>query len=515
MKRLQETEQEQMLILSICTALSSIVNKEEFDAVVNGTVKDNFLFDDFILTSSNEDESEYQIFYQSSNKNTDLKDYVLNDGFFNLCLDSADTVFFDLTKDQKNPDYIQNIHKKGFKNAIGICLPHTKGNRNALFLFFKNAKTFTRESNRVLRGIAAQLSITIRNIKMTEEYESNLVELKKLKSNSSTNNQDRTEIKNDGFYGIVGNSDAMQEVYELISQVASSNATVLIFGETGTGKELVANAIHHLSQVSNNRMVKVNCASIPENLIESELFGHEKGAFTGATEQRIGKFEQAENSTIFLDEIGELPLELQGKLLRVLQEKEIERIGGNKSIKINARVIAATNKSLHKEVAEERFRSDLYYRLNVYPIPIPALRDRRGDIEVLGNFFLEKHSEKIGKKINGFSKKILNEMMANAWPGNVRELENMVERSVLFAKEDRIREMTFPEIFIKTSETSKTEFQIKTLQEVEKAHILKVIKKCNGRISGPQGAAFLLGLPSTTLTSRMQKLGIKKEHFLD
>ncbi len=515
MKRLQEREQEQMLILSICTALSTILNKEEFSTVINGTLKDNFLFDNFILTSSNEDETDYQIFYHSSNKNTDVKNYVLNDGFFNLCLDSADTVIFDLTEDQKNPDYIQNIHKKGFKNAIGICLPHTKGNRNVLFLFFKNAKTFTRESNRVLRGIATQLSITIRNIKMTQEYESNLVELKKLKNNYSNSNQEKTEIKKQGFHGIVGNSDAMQEVYELISQVASSNATVLIFGETGTGKELVASAIHHLSPVFNNRMIKVNCASIPENLIESELFGHEKGAFTGAAEQRIGKFEQAQNSTIFLDEIGELPLELQGKLLRVLQEKEIERVGGNKSIKINARVIAATNKSLEKEVAEERFRSDLYYRLNVYPIPLPALRDRKGDIEILGNFFLEKHSEKIGKKIKGFSKKVLNGMIENAWPGNVRELENMIERSILFAKDDTIREMTFSEIFIEKSETSKTEFQTKTLQEVEKEHILKIIKKCNGRISGPQGAAVLLGLPSTTLASRMQKLGIKKEHFLD
>lgn len=515
MKRLQEREQEQMLILSLCTALSPILNKEEFDTVINGILKDNFLFDDFILTSSNEDESEYQIFYHSSNKNADLKNYVLNDGFFNRCLDSADTVIFDLNEDQKNPDYIQNIHKKGFKNAIGICLPHTKGNRNVLFLFFKNTKTFTRESNRVLRGIATQLSITIRNIKLTQEYENNLVELKRLKSISSNNNQEKPEIIKKGFHGIVGNSDAMQNVYELISQVASSNSTVLIFGETGTGKELVANAIHNLSPVFNNRMIKVNCASIPENLIESELFGHEKGAFTGATEQRIGKFEQAQNSTIFLDEIGELPLELQGKLLRVLQEKEIERVGGNKSIKINARVIAATNKSLQKEVAEERFRSDLYYRLNVYPIPLPALRDRLGDIEILGNFFLEKHAARIGKKIKGFSKNVLNNMISNAWPGNVRELENMIERSILFAKDDTIREMTFSEIFIETSETSKTEFRTKTLQEVEKEHILKIIKKCNGRISGPQGAAVLLGLPSTTLASRMQKLGIKKEHFLD
>ncbi|MBS7253635.1 sigma-54-dependent Fis family transcriptional regulator [Flavobacterium branchiicola] len=510
MKRLQEREQEQMLVLSISTALSQVLNNEEFNAVVNGVLKDNFLFDDFILASSNEEETEYQIFFPFSNKNTDLKNYVLNDGFFNRCMDSADAVIFDLADDIKNPDYIQNIQKRGFKNGIGICLPYLKGNRNVLFLFFKNAKTFSRESNRVLKGIAMQLSITIRNIKMTQEYENNLAELKWLKSRGLQSEEESVSVNNNGFHGIIGKSDAMQDVFELISKVAASQSTVLIFGETGTGKELVASAIHDLSLVAKNKMIKVNCASIPENLIESELFGHEKGAFTGATEQRIGKFEQAENGTLFLDEIGELPLELQGKLLRVLQEKEIERVGGNKSIKVNARVIAATNKSLEKEVAKERFRSDLYYRLNVYPIPLPALRDRKGDIEILGHFFLEKHSERIGKKIKGFSKKVLNSMMANSWPGNVRELENMIERSILFAKDDTIKEMTFPEIFIAESTDSETEFYTKTLQEVEKEHILKVVKKCEGRISGPQGAAVLLGVPPTTLASRMQKLGIKK-----
>lgn len=513
LKRLQEREQEQLLILSMTTVLSPILSKAEFNSVVNGILKEQFQFDDFILTSSNEDETEYQIFYQASNKNADLKNYVLHDGFFNRCLDSAETVIFDLAEDQKNPDYIKNNNQKGFKNGIGICLPHTQGNRNVLFLFFKNAKTFSKESNRIVRGIAAQLSITIRNIRLNEEYESKASQLKLLQHVASKNRQESRFIQEEGFYGIIGNSIEMQEVYELISKVAPSNSTVLIFGETGTGKEVVASAIHHLSPVSGSRMIKVNCASIPENLIESELFGHEKGAFTGATEQRIGKFEQAANGTIFLDEIGELPLELQGKLLRVLQEKEIERVGGNKTIKVNARVIVATNKTLQEEVATGRFRNDLYYRLNVFPIPLPALRDRKGDIEILANYFLEKHTEKIGKKIKGFSKKVLNSMVANVWPGNVRELENMIERSILFANEEVIKEMTFPELFITKSALSKTEFKTKTLKEVEKEHILKVVKKCNGKISGPHGAAVLLGMPSTTLASKMQKLGIKKEHF--
>ena len=356
-----------------------------------------------------------------------------------------------------------------------------------------------------------QLSITMQNILTSEQLENKFSDYKSIRKSSE-------EIKpainsQENFQGIIGKSPAMQKVYDLISQVAVSQSTVLISGETGTGKELVAKAIHNLSGNSNQKMVKVNCASIPANLIESELFGHEKGSFTGATELRIGKFEQAENSTIFLDEIGELPLELQGKLLRVLQEKEIERIGGKQTIKVNARVIVATNRLLEKEVADGNFRSDLFYRLNVFPIQIPALRDRKQDIKDLANYFLEKHSEKAERKVSGFSKKVTKTMTANSWQGNVRELENLVERSLLFAKSETIKEMDFPEILASGSH-SEVDLYTKTLQEVEKEHILKVVKNCNGKISGPQGAAILLGLPATTLISRMQKLGIKKEHFL-
>lgn len=519
MNRLQEREREQILILSICTALSQALTKNDFAIIVNGILKEHFHFDEFILASSNEVETEYHIFHQSSQKDSELKSYNLNDGFFDLCINSADVVNFDLKEliDKKIsfPDYLTTIYTNGYKSGIGLCLPYIKGSRNVIFLFFKNAKVFSRESNRILRGIATQLSITTRNIILAQAYENNRIELDMLKRNAIEKKVHPIAIENQGFHGIVGNSSAMQSVYDLIAKVASSEATVLIFGETGTGKELVASAIHNLSSVPNKRMIKVNCASIPENLIESELFGHEKGAFTGATEQRIGKFEQAHDSTIFLDEIGELPLELQGKLLRVLQEKEIARIGGNKTIKVNARVITATNKLLEREVEEGRFRKDLYYRLNVYPIPLPSLRDRNDDIAILANFFMERHSKKIGKKIKGFSKKVLNSMRTYPWPGNVRELENMVERSILFAKDDSIKEMKFPTVFVTESSISEDEFRTKTLQEVEKEHILKVVKKCNGRISGLQGAAVLLGLPGTTLISRMQKLGIKKEHFID
>ncbi|CAD0006687.1 Anaerobic nitric oxide reductase transcription regulator NorR [Flavobacterium salmonis] len=515
--RLQEREREQLQILSICKALSEASNRKDFHNVITG-LKQHFLFEDFILASAEEGQKDYHIFYQFTSPQEFSKVYPINDGFFDVCIGTPETVVFELktVPEKKNrlPVYLDSVHNKGFKNGIGVSLPQIKGSLNVLFLVFKNAAVFSRESNRTIRGMASQLSITIRNIKLATAFERNWEELQLLKNNLSEKKSQNIAVENQGFHGIIGNSDAMKKVYELISQAAPSESTVLIFGETGTGKELIANAIHKLSLVANEKMIKVNCASIPENLIESELFGHEKGAFTGASDLRIGKFEQAHNGTIFLDEIGEMPLELQGKLLRVLQEKEIERIGGKNTIKINVRIIAATNRFLEKEVAEGRFRSDLYYRLNVFPIALPALRERAEDIEVLAGFFLERHSIKIGKKMKGFSKKALKSMTQNVWPGNVRELENRIERAILFANEEIIKEMDFPEIFRIETQNPESDLYTKTLQEVEKEHILKVVKKCDGRISGPQGAAVLLGLPATTLISRMQKLGIKKEHFL-
>lgn len=514
MNRLQEREREQSLILSISTALAQALTIEEFNSVVKKLLKENLHFDDFILATTDNEEKDYQIFYQFLHpKSIEKINYSINDGFFDLCMESAETVIFDLkNRHGKFPDFIAKANDSGFKNGVGICLPYIKGNRNVLFLLFKKSTTFTRESNRIIRAIGTQLSITIRNILISEQLEPKFLDLKSMPKSSEEIKAEA--ISSENFHGIIGKSTVMQNVYDLISKVASSQLTVLISGETGTGKELVAKAVHDLSGNSSQKMVKVNCASIPANLIESELFGHEKGSFTGATDLRIGKFEQAENSTIFLDEIGELPLELQGKLLRVLQEKEIERIGGKHTIKINSRIIVATNRSLEKEVAEGNFRSDLFYRLNVFPIELPALRHRKEDILDLANHFLEKHTGKIGKKITGFSKKVEKAMVANSWQGNVRELENMVERSLLFAKTDIVKSMDFPKIMA-LENNSDADFHVKTLHEIEREYILKVVKKCNGRISGPQGAAILLDLPSTTLISKMQKLGIKKEHFLE
>jgi len=315
-----------------------------------------------------------------------------------------------------------------------------------------------------------------------------------------------------GFDGIIGKSHLLLNVFDHVTQVASSDTSVLILGESGTGKERIADCIHNLSSRKGKPFIKVNCAALPPTLIESELFGHEKGAFTGANEQRIGKFEKADTGTIFLDEVGEMPIELQVKLLRVLQEKEIERIGGRDTKKIDVRVIAATNKNLEKEVAEGRFRLDLYYRLNVFPIVMPPLRDRKEDIPALAYHFMNYFNQKAGKKLSGISDTVLNNMMTYNWPGNIRELEHLIERSVLLAKGNNIDTISLP-IIQNRAAAGNDEARMKTIHENERDYIISVLKKCNGRIWGPGAAAEVLNIPPSTLKSKMKKLGIRKEYI--
>ena len=314
-----------------------------------------------------------------------------------------------------------------------------------------------------------------------------------------------------GFEGIIGSSHLLLNVFDLIAQVAPSDTSVLILGESGTGKERIADCIHNLSARKGGPFVKVNCAALPPTLIESELFGHEKGAFTGALDRRIGKFEKADKGTIFLDEIGELPVELQAKLLRVLQEKYIERIGSRDATRADVRVIAATNRNLEKEVAEGRFRLDLYYRLNVFPIALPPLRERTEDIPALADHFIKYYNRKAGKKISAVSEKALKAMTAYPWPGNIRELENIIERSVLLSKGTMIEEVSLPVAKIKEVSPGASDFRMQTMDEHEREYIIAVLRKCKGKVWGAGGAAEILNLPPTTLKSRMKKLGIRKE----
>ena len=313
------------------------------------------------------------------------------------------------------------------------------------------------------------------------------------------------------FNGIIGSSHLLLTVFDNVMQVSRAESSVLILGESGTGKEKIAERIHSLSLRKDRPFIRINCAAMPATLIDSELFGHEKGAFTGAFERKTGRFEQAHTGTIFLDEIGELPLESQSKLLRVLQEKEIERIGGKTTIKTDVRIIAATNRNLDKEVAEGRFRLDLFYRINVFPIVMPPLRDRKEDIPDLAAHFLKIYARKTGKTIRGISAQVLENMKRYHWPGNIRELENLIERNVLLTRDDMINSMLLPSLLEQPAANPHVGTNAVTMREGERAHILAALKKCNGKIWGEGGAAGLLNIPPTTLNSKMKKLGIRKD----
>jgi DNA-binding NtrC family response regulator len=321
----------------------------------------------------------------------------------------------------------------------------------------------------------------------------------------------------DGFaaFGMLGQAPSFQKVKEQIITVAPFDVSVLILGESGTGKEKVAQSIHARSDRRTKPLIKINCSALPATLIESELFGYEKGAFTGATDRRIGKFEQADCGTIFLDEIGEIPMDVQVKLLNVLQEREVVRIGGNKVIKTDVRIIAATNRNLEKAIAEGAFRLDLYYRLNVFPITMPALRERKDDIPILVDHFIQKLSQKMNKAPRKISEVALARLQEYEWPGNIRELENIIERCLVVNKGNTIDEIELPAKGILSNPPSNPDASIKTIREAEKEHILAALEFCKGRISGIDGAAKLLDISPTTLAARLKKLGISKDILED
>ncbi len=313
---------------------------------------------------------------------------------------------------------------------------------------------------------------------------------------------------------IVGTSAALQSVLCLVAQVAPTDAGVLITGETGTGKELVARAIHRRSRRASRAFVSVNCAAIPRDLIASELFGHEKGSFTGAVQRRLGRFELAEGGTIFLDEVGELPMETQIALLRVLQEHEFERVGGTRSIQTNVRVVAATNRNLQEAIGAGTFRSDLFYRLNVFPIDVPPLRERREDIPTLVEYFIDRCARDVGKKITGIDKNSLELLQSYSWPGNIRELQNVIERSTIMCETENfsVDETWIPEQPVAGESKSQPGLS-KKLAAQEKDMIESALEESEGRVFGPSGAAAMLGMPRSTVESKIRSLRINKNRF--
>jgi formate hydrogenlyase transcriptional activator len=310
----------------------------------------------------------------------------------------------------------------------------------------------------------------------------------------------------DPFAGLIGSSETIQRVKDQVLTVAPTDSTVLLEGETGTGKELVSRALHSLSQRNNRKLIKFNCAAIPHGLLETELFGHERGAFTGAIARKLGRFELADQGTLFLDEVGEIPLELQVKLLRVLQEQEFERLGGTQTQRVNVRLVAATNRSLAQLVSKREFRDDLYFRLNVFPITIPPLRERPEDIPLLAEHFLKEYSIRMDKQIDTIPQSTMDRLKQHPWPGNVRELQNFVERAAILTTgsilKAPIEDLKIP--------PGAQPLPAVTLRQAESSHILKILRETNWVLGGPRGAAIRLGLKRTTLVSKMRKLGLTR-----
>jgi formate hydrogenlyase transcriptional activator len=409
--------------------------------------------------------------------------------------------------------FFRLLHQQDIQSVIRVPISVHNGLKVVLCLSSKESYAFTESDLMLLQGVAIQVGLAMNSLFAFEALESMRQQLEGEK------NYLQDELKTAfNFDEIFGSSPALDKVFVRVRRVADTDTTVLIEGETGTGKELIARAIHNLSPHKERALVKVNCAALPAQLIESELFGHEKGSFTGATGRRIGKFELANGSSIFLDEIGELSLELQAKLLRVLQEKEFERIGGNVVIKTTARIIAATNRNLKAEVAAGRFRSDLYYRLNTFPITLPPLRDRKEDIPILAMYFVGKFSKRLRRLTRGISDDMMKRLIAYDWPGNVRELEHLIEEAVLISDGETleiggsfgghlsiISGGSLPNAAMSTGS--------KTLANLEYDRIVEVMRKTHGGIRGPGGAAAILGLKPTTLEARLKKLGIDRNAF--
>jgi formate hydrogenlyase transcriptional activator len=419
-----------------------------------------------------------------------------------MVLASKEGLVFNVEEELKSGnEYARLWRSSGLKNTYG--LPLRVGNKNIGTIWL----LADRLGKLMLKGICAQISLAIANIQANEKL---LSYKKQLEVENDYLKEQIKTIYN--FSEIIGSSPQIREVYRLMSLVAGSNTTVLIQGETGTGKELIARAIHNASGRKDKLMVKVNCAALPANLIESELFGHERGAFTGAIDRRIGKFELANRSTLFLDEIGELPLEAQVKVLRVIQERELERIGGKQTIKIDVRLVVATNRNLEDEVKTGCFRADLYFRLNVFPINLPALRDRMEDIESLTHFFVAKYSRNTGRKILKVAPKVLTQFRSYTWPGNIRELEHLIERSILLASDDVLHDVYIPRNTVARKQ-DQPDLSNRSLEEIERSYIIEILKRCAGKISGVGSAAEILKIPGNTLHSKIKKLRIGKADY--
>jgi len=408
----------------------------------------------------------------------------------------------DIIRERRFPKLTAMLRENGVQSFCAVPLTTAHRRLGALGFGSLQPRAYEEAELSFLQQVAKQVAVAVENALAYQE----ITELKNKLSEEKLYLEDeiRTEYN---FEEIVGESAALKRILKQVETVAPTDSTVLIQGETGTGKELIARAIHNLGKRRERTFVKMNCAAIPTGLLESELFGHERGAFTGAIAQRIGRFELAHQGTLFLDEVGDIPLELQSKLLRVLQEQEFERLGSTKTIKVNVRLVAATNRDLSRMVADKQFRSDLYYRFNVFPITVPSLRERIEDIPLFVRYFAQKYARRMNKRIETIPVETMTALSRYHWPGNIRELENLIERSVILSHGPELR---VPLGELKMTVGPGPDGEATTLKAAERKHILHALREANWVVGGPSGAAVRLGMKRTTLQSKMIKLGISR-----
>ncbi|MBT2560267.1 sigma 54-interacting transcriptional regulator [Pedobacter sp. ISL-68] len=520
----EEKGEEKSRLIDFSNAITAVKDKHSLAGVISTQFFELFKVSNFVFLIKNPDDNTFTLFLsdktitESSNAflpSAEELESISDEALLKAALESSGPEILDY-------ESLQPLAKSVLSSSGDKLSPAEKWflapvRIGAEFIGIMLVKTLSHDIvdnlNELFSSVCTQIAVVVSNIIAGGKIQQQLEEISGYKSRLEEEKiylQEELETANN-YSDIIGESTQMKQVFKLVSKVASSDSTVMILGETGTGKELIARAIHSNSPRSNKLMVKVNCATLPANLIESELFGHERGSFTGAMDRRLGKFELAHKGTLFLDEIGEMPLELQVKLLRALQEKEIERIGGKETIKVDVRIIAATNRNLEKEMDEGRFRSDLYYRLNIFPIELPPLRQRVEDIPLLAIHFINRFSKKMGKQINKLNNRLIQELKLYHWPGNIRELEHLIERSVLLSSGDTLKNIAIP--VARNNNFDESVYIYKTLDQNERDHILMTLKACGGKINGTAGAAHVLGVPASTLSSKMKRLGITREHI--
>jgi formate hydrogenlyase transcriptional activator len=509
-ERAQRAYEEQQSLVAISHKLSSSLELDDLLPAILSSLRNIARYDRAILSLLEEDGRKTQLYGEALEWEpfVNHEDSVpLEHSLSAQAIETRAVVFLN-DSDLRNMDLplIKVMYEGGVRSVCSV--PLIAGNRiwGALNLSSMTDNAFGASEVEYLEQVANQIAIALQNSHAFRE----IAQLKERLAQEKRylEYEIRSANRSDD---IVGTSAALKRVLDYAAIVADTDSTVLITGETGTGKERIARVIHSMSRRKERNFIKLNCAAIPTGLLESELFGHEKGAFTGAVSQKLGRLELADKGTLLLDEIGEIPLELQPKLLRVLQDQEFERLGGNKTIRVDVRVIAATNRDLIRAVEEKEFRGDLFYRLHVFPLHLPALRDRREDIPMLIRHFVEKCSVRLHKRIDVVPDEVIEAMKRWSWPGNIRELENFIERSVILSEGNRLT----PPLGELREEISRQQSDADgTLRDKEREHIIEILRQTRGALSGPSGAATRLGLKRTTLQYKMQRLGISRTDYL-